>query len=127
MRRSFLISLAIFAAIRFDGWAQEQTSEKQPAIFSGPQVGEKLAPFKVRGAFDAEAGKELDFVKQANGKPIVLIFVHEANRPSLGLTRVLTGYTVSRAKDGLVTGVVMLSDDATKAEELAKRTRHAMT
>jgi hypothetical protein len=135
MQRSFLISLVVFGLVRFDGWAQERTpekpkdkpAEKQAAIFSGPQVGEKLAPFKVRGVFDADAGKELDFVKQANGKPIVLIFVHEANRPSLGLTRVLTGYTVSRAKDGLVTGVVMLNDDATKAEEKLKQQRHAMT
>ena len=127
MRRSFLVSLAVFALIRFAGWAQERTPEKQPAIFSGPQVGEKLAPFKVRGAFDDAAGKEIDFVKQADGKPIVLIFVHEANRPSMGLTRVLTAYTVSRAKDGLITGVVMLHEDATKAEEKLKSMRHAMT
>jgi hypothetical protein len=100
--------------------------QAQDQIFSGPQIGEKLAPFAVRGVFDDDAGKELDFVTQAAGKPIVLIFVHDANRPSIGLTRILSGYTASRAKDGLVTGVVWLTDDATEAEMALKRMRHAL-
>jgi hypothetical protein len=96
-------------------------------IFSGPQVGEKLPAFKVRGVFDDEAGKELDFVSQAAGKPIVLVFVHDVNRQSISMTRVLTGYTTSRAKDGLTTGVIWLNDDATEAENGLKRMRHALT
>jgi hypothetical protein len=80
----------------------------------------------VRGTFDGDAGKELDFVTQADGKPIVLVFVHDANRPSIAMTRALTTYTVSRAKDGLVTGVVWLDDDATEAENTLKRIRHAL-
>lgn len=95
----------------------------QEQIFSGPQVGEKLAAFKVRGVYDADAGKELDFVTTANGKPIVLVFVHDANRPSLGMTRILTAYTKTRAKDGLTTGVVWLSADITEAENALKRMR----
>jgi hypothetical protein len=66
-------------------------------------------------------------VKQADGKPIVLIFVHEANRPSVGLTRALTSYTVDRAKDGLATGVVWLASDLSEAESTLKRIRHALT
>jgi hypothetical protein len=95
-------------------------------VFSGPQVGEKLPPLKVRGVFDADAGKEFDFVKRAEGKPIVLVFVHEMNRPSMGLTRTLSTYTASRAKDGLHTGIVWLSDDATEAENTLKRIRYAL-
>jgi hypothetical protein len=95
-------------------------------IFSGPQVGEKLPSFKVRGAFDDDAGKDLDFVAKANGKPIVLIFVHDVNRQSIGMVRILSQYTVSRAKDGLNTGVVWLDDDATEAESTLKRIRHAL-
>jgi hypothetical protein len=98
----------------------------QDQIFSGPQVGETLMPFKVRGVFDDVAGKELDFVTQAAENPIVLIFVHDANRPSIALTRILSGYTASRAKDGLATGVVWLADDATEAEMALKRMRHAL-
>jgi hypothetical protein len=98
----------------------------QDQIFSGPQIGEKLAPFAVRGVFDDDAGKELDFVARAAGKPIVLIFVHDANRPSIGMTRILSTYTASRAKDGLATGVVWLADDAAEAEMALKRMRHAL-
>ncbi|MCI0461874.1 MAG: hypothetical protein L0Z62_33400 [Gemmataceae bacterium] len=95
-------------------------------VFSGPQVGEKLMPFKVRGVFGSDAGKELDFVTAARGKPLVLVFVHDVTRPSIGLTRILTLYTRSRAKDGLTTGVVWLSDDATEAENTLKRIKHAL-
>lgn len=95
-------------------------------LFSGPQVGEKLPSFKVKGVFDDDAGKELDFVSAAKGKPIVLIFVHDLNRPSIGMTRALATYTHSRAKDGLVTGVVWLDDDATAAESSLKRIKHAL-
>jgi hypothetical protein len=96
-------------------------------VFSGPQVDEKLPAFKVRGVFDAEAGKDLDFVTQADGKPIVLIFVHDLNRQSISVVRVLSSYTVSRAKDGLHTGVVWLDADSTEAENTLKRIKHALT
>jgi hypothetical protein len=93
----------------------------QERRFSGPQVGERLLPFKTRGFYPPDAGKELDFVKQAAGKPIVLVFIHEVNRPSLLLTRTLTVYTATRAKEGLATGIVWLADDVTEAEIALKR------
>lgn len=99
----------------------------QDEIFSGPQVGERLSPFTVRGAFDQEAGTNLDFVSTADGKPIVLIFVHDVNRQSVSLTRILSEYTKSRDKDGVITGVVFLDDDATAAESQLNRMRHALT
>src|SRR5262245_1161248 len=101
-------------------------SPAQEKVFSGPQVGEKLKPFKVRGVFDDDAGKDLDFVTKAGGKPLLLVFVHEANRPSIGLSRVLLNYATTRAKDGLTSGTVWLSDDATEAESALKRMRHAL-
>lgn len=110
--------IAISAAVHVS--AQEQ-------LFSGPQVGEKMSSFKVRGVFDEEAGKDIDFVGQAGSKPIVLIFVHDVNRQSVSMTRVLSGYTVSRSKDGLATGIVWLNDDATAAENQLKTMRHALT
>jgi hypothetical protein len=120
--RRFEIILAIAIASGFAG----RLCADEP-IYSGPQKGEKLASFKVRGVFDDEAGKEIDFVAEAKGQPIVLIFVQDANRPSIGLTRVLSAYTVSRAKDGLFTGIVWLAEDATEAENALKRMRHALT
>ena len=134
MRVTFLTGLALLSLAAVTLRAQERTkaapeqeAKPQEELFSGPQVGEKLPSFAVRGVLGDDAGKELDFVKQADGKPIVLIFVHDLNRQSIGLTRVLTAYTVSRAKDGLATGVAWLSDDATDAESTIKRVQHALT
>ena len=122
MRNRVQTALAslVCAIIANAGSAQDQ-------IFSGPQVGEKLPPFTVRGVLDPDAGKDLDFVTAAKGKPVVLVFVHEVNRPSIGLTRVLTAYTKTRAKDGLTTGVIWLSDDATEADAMVRRVQHALT
>ncbi|HEX2476488.1 MAG TPA: hypothetical protein VHK01_17170 [Lacipirellulaceae bacterium] len=103
----------------------EATSETEP-VFSGPQVGEMLPPLPVRGVFDKEAGKELDFVSAANGKPIVVVFVHQLDRPTVGMARALTTYTLERAKDGLTTGIVWLDNDPTEAENTLKRIRHAL-
>lgn len=114
----------IAAFVIFASYAEVARADEP--LFSGPQVGEKLPAFKVKGVFDGDAGQELDFVSKANGKPIVLIFVHDMNRPSIGMTRVLAMYTHSRAKDGLSTGVIWLDDDATTAENTLKRIKHAL-
>lgn len=99
----------------------------QEPIFSGPQPGEKLPLFEVRGVLGESAGKTLNFVKDADGKPIVLIFVHELSRPTIGFTRTLSAYTITRVKDGLHTGVTWLDDDASTAEATVKRVQHALT
>ncbi len=96
-------------------------------IFSGPQVGEKLTPFKVRGVLEPHAGKDLDFIALAKEKPVVLVFVHELSRPSVAMVRTLTAYTQTREKDGLTTGVVWLAADATEAENTVKRVKNALT
>jgi len=101
--------------------------QAEDRVFSGPQPGEKLPEFKVRGVFEANAGKELDFVKQAAGKPIVLVFIHDVNRMSLRMTQVLTYYTAGLASSGVATGVVWLADDVTEAENLLKRQGHALS
>ncbi len=90
-------------------------------IFSGPQVGEKLPPLKVRGVFEPHTGKELDLVAAAAGKPIVLVFIHDVNRPSLQMTKILTYYTAGLASQGVATGVVWLADDVTEAENVLKK------
>lgn len=96
----------------------------QDKPFSGPQPGEKLTSFKVRGFFEPHAGKELDFVQQAGRRPLVLVFIHDANRQSLRFTQVLTNYSIG--VEGLHTGVVWLSDDVTDAENVLKRSGHAL-
>jgi hypothetical protein len=119
MIRSMVLAVVLLGFGHFSAVAQDP-------VFSGPQPGEKLGAFKVRGVFDDAAGKEFDYVTDAAGKPIVLIFVHEVNRPSMAMTRILSTYTASRAKDGLATAVVWLAEDATEAENRLKTMRHAL-
>jgi hypothetical protein len=114
--RSLLLLACLGAAVRAD----------DDPVFSGPQVGEKIVPFKVQGVYDDLAGKEIDFVTAAEGKPTLLIFVHELTRPSLGMTRALTDYAAGRAKDGLATGIVWLAADKSEAEQYLKRARQSL-
>ena len=117
--RTFLLLLSTLILVVHHASALE-------AVFSGPQPNEKLPAFKVRGILDDLAGKDLDFVEQANGQPLVLIFIHDVNRQSIGFVRNLTRYTMSRSKEGLTTGIVMLADDTTTAEATVKRMQHAL-
>lgn len=104
----------------------EFASAQEP-VYSGPQPGEKLAEFEVRGVLKDQEGKTINFVKEADDKPIVLIFVHEVSRPTIGFARTLSAYTVTRRIDGLHTGITWLDDDATTAESTVKRVQHALT
>lgn len=98
----------------------------QESIFSGPQVGEVLPTFEVLGVLDDAAGKKINFIENAGDRPIVLVFVHDVNRQSISMTRVLTNYTTSRSTDGLQTGVVWLDEDRANGEATIRRVRHAL-
>ncbi|MGE0758546.1 MAG: hypothetical protein AB7O38_16080, partial [Pirellulaceae bacterium] len=112
--RLFLLGLAPITA-----WAQDP-------VFSGPQVGEKVVPFVVRGGLGELAGKELDVVKQADGNPLLLVFLHQVNRRSISLARLVLEYGATRRDKGLTSALVYLSDDPTEAENALKRMAHAM-
>ena len=103
------------------GKAEESAKE-----FSGPQVGEKVTPFVMRGAVGEAAGQEMDLVKDAGGKPLVIFFVHEVTRPSVGLARLILDYAASRKTVGLHAGLVLLTADATATEAWAKRAAGAL-
>ncbi len=122
-RRRLLASLM---GLAWFGLAAAVVATTEDPVFSGPQAGEKLPPFTMKGVFDQSAGKPIDLVTQARGKPILLVFVHEANRPSVAVTRALLTYAAGRAKDGLVSGAVWLSDDPTAASQFLHRARHAL-
>ncbi len=98
----------------------------QEVVFSGPQTNEAIVPFQVRSVSVSDAGKQVDYVSNAKGKPLLLVFVHDVNRPSISLLRILTTYSAKRANDGLQTGVILLSDDASEAEKNFQRMQHAL-
>ncbi|HJQ80570.1 MAG TPA: hypothetical protein VJ828_11470 [Lacipirellulaceae bacterium] len=124
--RTILIASILVVLGRSSVVAGEEAASEESTVFSGPQLGEELPPVPVRGVFDDDAGKELDFVGAADGNPIVLVFVHQLDRPTIGMARALTAYALHRKKDGLTTGIVWLDDDATEAENTLKRIRHAL-
>jgi hypothetical protein len=96
------------------------TASAMAAEISGPQVGDKITPFTVRGVLDDEAGKDIDLVKDAAGKPLVLFFIHERTRPSIGLARQVLNDAANRKSDGLEAGLVLLSADVAATEEWVK-------
>ncbi len=92
-------------------------------VFSGPQKGEKLVPFRFRNAV-SDPVKDVDVISQADGKPVLLIFFHKRSRPAFGLMNALMKYAQTRKKDGLNSGVVALTDDPTETELWLKRIRN---
>ena len=88
-------------------------------VFSGPQVGEKLVPFKVIAVGGADNGKEIDPIERAEGKPTMLVFVHKLTRPGISLARGLTAYAVDQK--GVATGIIWLDDDKAAAEAYLNR------
>ncbi|MDP6444068.1 MAG: hypothetical protein QGG36_31405 [Pirellulaceae bacterium] len=93
------------------------------AVFSGPQVGEKLASFEIVGVLHDE-NKEIDLVGKADGKPVAIVFVHGVTRPSIGLLRSVMTY--AGKQKGLTAGVVFLTDDVTEMTERVKRMSRAL-
>lgn len=91
---------------------QDGKSDKAAKLLSGPQPGEKLPPLKVRIVIGDHAGKDVDIVSNAKGKPTFLIFMNEWNETVAEMMRVLTLYAEQRASPQLVAGVVWLTSDA---------------
>ena len=100
-------------------------AQDKPAEFSGPQAGEKLTPFTTKAILGEQAGKEIDLVKSAAGKPVLIVFVHERNRPTVGLARLLGIYAATK-KSELTSGIVFLTPDATATEEWMKIAKGAL-
>lgn len=85
-------------------------------MFSGPQPGERIVPFRVQGVYGEERGREFDFVRMAGDGPFLLLFIHTTTRPVGDLTRVLLHFADTRREAGLFAALVYLTDDVTEAE-----------
>lgn len=101
--------------------AAAPATEAAEPVFSGPQVGEVIAPLEVQLLVGESAGKKQQLAADAGEKPLLIIFVHEVNRPAIGLARVLINYAETRQADGLDAALVFLSADRTFTEDWAKR------
>lgn len=83
-------------------------------VFSGPQPGEQLIPFTVKGALGDQLDKPLDPVALAAGKPLVLVFVHERTRPAFGLANLIMRLVTSRGTEAVHGAIIFLTDDPTE-------------
>ena len=113
----YAISLLLVASTAFAA---------EPPIFSGPQVGERMAPFKAKVVFGEKEGDEITWFADEEIPPTLLIFVHQISRPAIGLTRMLVDYAVKKKPQGLATEVVFLTKDPTEMEAWMRRARHAL-
>lgn len=120
MRRFPLVALALCLSAPL---APAQQDEK---VFSGPQPGEKLTPFKALGVFGPQAGKEFEFAPPAKDGPAVLVFVHEVTRPAFQFLRPVDTYAAKLGGDGLATQIVWLSGDKTATEMFLNRAKQSL-
>lgn len=135
---TLLLSIPLNHAI-----AQDSPPSQNNTVFSGPQTGEPLPPFSFLASFahpdhntansnnqsDQKNLTPLSFnpVEQAQDSSLLLIFVHDVNRQSIAMTRVLANYAHSRQKDGLHSSVIFLGDDTSGAQANIKRIQHALS
>lgn len=116
--RCLVISLVVATAIHPAAQAAD--------VYSGPQPDELLPPLEVQIGLGDDTGKLVDWVKQADGAPLVLFFLHEVTRPSVATVRTCADYATRFADQGLRVGIVFLTDNPTDARAFLQRARHAM-
>ena len=93
-------------------------------LFSGPQVGEELRPFDAQAAIGNS--KKESVLEGTSDSPILIVFVHQVTRPSIGLTRLLMEFAATKEQDGLKSRLVFLTDDVTESTAFLNRARHAL-
>jgi len=92
----------------------------ETAVFSGPQLGEKLPALKVKIAYGQHATETVDLIEMAAGRPTLLVIVNGANRPAANLTRCLMNYAEMHAQS-LFAGVVYLDGDPPAADQYLRQ------
>jgi hypothetical protein len=88
-------------------------------VFSGPQVGEKTTPFKVREITGPNQGKERDPINENAGAPTAFVFISAIERSIVPLLRVVDQYGAERT-NLLKTELVFLFGDRVAGEERCK-------
>ncbi len=93
-------------------------SAQASQIYSGPQPGEPLPPFKVTGFLGAKRGEVFDPVDLAAGKPLMLIFQDDSVVGQKGL--LLCGKTLAKiaeeSRQGFMISATFLVDDPTPSK-----------
>jgi hypothetical protein len=88
----------------------------QDAVFSGPQPGEPLPPFRVLAVNGSEAGREVDYIAEFGDAPTLVIFAHTPERSVQANIWPVDRFATERASTGLKTLVVFLTADKIQGE-----------
>jgi hypothetical protein len=88
----------------------------QDTLFSGPQPGELLEPFKVLAVNGPDAGREVDYVSRYGDSPLLLIFAHYIDRNVYRILWPCDRYAAERASAGLKTLYVYLAPEKVAGE-----------
>jgi hypothetical protein len=99
-------------------WMSHAYGAEEP-VFSGPQAGEKITPFKVVDVAPGAEAKERDPITEHAGTPTALVFVHTVERSLVPLLRVVDEYGASQ-KERLKTEIIFLAGDRLAGEERSK-------
>ena len=94
-------------------------------IFSGPQIGEKTTPFRVRELWGPAVGTERDPIAENGGKATVLVFINGLERSLLPLLRAVDQYGKERA-ELISSEVIFLFDDLVEGEQRVKAASGSM-
>jgi hypothetical protein len=108
-----MVDPAATAIAQEDDEKPKATGAIQERIFSGPQPGEKIKPFKVLH-IEADQPEELEIVKETDERTTLICFVHRlSNDDKILFGLGLVDFYASRHKD-LTSHFVLLSDDRAK-------------
>ena len=94
-------------------------------IFSGPQPGEKLTPFKVNALKGARAGTERDPITAHQGAATALVFIHGVERSLVPLLRAVDTYGASNVAR-LRTEIIFLNADRIAGEQRTKAAANSL-
>jgi hypothetical protein len=112
----FIVFLVVLLCMN----AENAVTQEKTRFYSGPQAGEKLPSLKVVLVYGKQAGKKVDLIEQAAGRPALIVIVNGANRPAAQLTRILMNFAEMR-HESLFAAVVYLDKDVSGAEQQLKR------
>ena len=88
-------------------------------VFSGPQPGERITPFKVMALSGPDAGSEREPVRSGGGDRTALVFVHTIERSLVPLLRVIDEYGALHT-NRFHTELVFLAPDRLQGEQRVK-------
>ena len=88
----------------------------QDTLFSGPQPGEPLLPFKVLAVNGPDSGREVDYISRYGDSPLLLVFAHYIDRNVYRILWPCDRYAAERASAGLKTLYVYLAPEKVAGE-----------